>query len=72
MYMDNGEQLLKRNSAFKIVEKGSIEIYGEDQGRKDTIAPVARATVNFLSERSIVVYRKVYPISRETLAAYSL
>ena len=38
----------------------------------DAVAPVALATVNFLSESSIVVYRKSYPVSRETLAAYSL
>ena len=43
-----------------------------NQGRTDTVAPVARATVNFPSETITVVYRKVYPISRETLAAYSL
>ena len=42
------------------------------QGRTDTVAPVARATVNFPSESSVLVYRKVYPVSRETLAAYSL
>ena len=42
------------------------------RGGLDTIALVARATVNFPSESSIVVYRKAYPISRETLAAYSL
>ena len=42
------------------------------QGRTDTVAPVARATVNFPSQSSIVVYRMVYLISRETVAAYSL
>ena len=42
------------------------------QGRTDTVAPVALATVNFPSESSIVVYRKACPVSRETLAAYSL
>ena len=42
------------------------------QGRTDTVALVARATINFPSESSIVVYGKVYPINREILAAYSL
>ena len=40
-------------------------------GWTETVAPVARVAVNFPSEKSIVVYRKAYPISRVTVAAYS-
>ena len=42
------------------------------QGRTDTNAFDERAIVNFPSESSIAVYGKVSPLSRETLAAYSL
>ena len=46
-------------------------LWDQAQGQTGTVALVTMVTVNFPSESSIVVYRKAYPISRETLAAYS-
>ena len=54
-----------------ILQSGAPEARGQRgqpsaQGWTDAVAPVTLVTVNFPSESSFVVYRKVYPISRET------